>query len=260
MKNYVHGYTETESARLRDQASVLASFPIGSTVLEAGCGIGAQTKILAAAHPEVHFTCIDIDDQSLQRAARDINRLHLNNVHFQKADIFNLPYLPDSFDHIFCCFVLEHLSAPHIALQSLKRVLRPGGTLTVIEGDHGSFFSFPETEESKETVQCLVKLQEEAGGNAFIGRELYALLRKAGFERIRISPRQIYADAGRPEIVEGFAKKTFIAMVEGVKDKAIGRGLISESSWKKGIADLYKATGQEGSFTYTFFKAVADKS
>ena len=91
-----------------------------------------------------------------------------------------------------------------------------------------------------------------------IGRELSALLRKAGFEKVAVSLRQIYADAGRPEVVEGFTKKTFIAMVEGVKDIAIRDGLISKIAWEKGITDLYKATGEYGSCTYTFFKAVAE--
>ena len=267
MKKYIHGYTETEANRLGDQASILAShlhydshFPPGSTVLEAGCGIGAQTRILAAANPDVHFISIDIDEQSLKRAAQEIERLRLHNVSFQQADILNLPFLPNSFDHIFCCFVLEHLPDPHTVLQSLKMVLKREGTLMVIEGDHGSFLSFPESEESRRTVQCLVELQANAGGNALIGRELSALLRKAGFAKIRVSPRQIYADAGRPEVVDGFSRKTFIAMVEGVKEKAIRQGLISRTSWEKGIADLYEATGEYGSFSYTFFKAIAEQS
>ena len=267
MQNYIHGYSETEAGRLEDQASILASylhydsyFPAGSTVLEAGCGTGAQTRIVAAANPDVHFTSIDIDAHSIKRAAEEIGRLGLRNVSFQQADIFNLPFSPNSFDHIFCCFVLEHLPTPHMVLQSLKKVLKHGGTLTVIEGDHGSFLSFPETAESRRTVQCLVELQANAGGNALIGRELSALLRKAGFEKIRVSPRQIYADAGRPGVMEGFSKKTFIAMVEGVKDQAILHGLISKSAWEKGIADLYRATEEYGSFVYTFFKAIAGNS
>ena len=267
MKKYIHGYTETEANRLGVQASILAShlhydstFPPGSTVLEVGCGIGAQTKILAAANPDVRFTSIDIDEQSLRRAAGEMDRLGFSNVHFQWADIYNLPFSANSFDHIFCCFVLEHLSDPMTGLQSLKRILKQKGTLMVIEGDHGSFLSFPESEESRKTVHCLVELQANAGGNALIGRELSALLRKAGFGKIQVSPRQIYTDAGRPEVVEGFSKKTFIAMVEGVKEQAIRLGLISRCAWDKGIADLYEAAGEYGSFTYTFFKAIAENS
>jgi ubiquinone/menaquinone biosynthesis C-methylase UbiE len=265
MKDYVHGYSETEAGRLGDQASVLgrylhhdSHFPAGSTVLEAGCGIGAQTRILAAQNPDVHFTCIDIDAKSLQRAFREITQLGLTNVHFQQADIAKLPFTLARFDHVFCCFVLEHLSCPLTALRSLRQVIRKGGALTVIEGDHGSFLSFPETEESKRVVQCLVQMQAGSGGNALIGRELFPLLKRAGFENIHVSPRQIYVDSSRPEMVEGFSKKTFIAMVEGVRVRAIGQGLMSKSAWEKGIADLYEATGQEGTFTYTFFKAVAD--
>ena len=49
-----------------------------------------------------------------------------------------MPFAPASFDHVFVCFVLEHLSRPAEALSSLKTVLKPGGSITVIEGDHGS--------------------------------------------------------------------------------------------------------------------------
>jgi ubiquinone/menaquinone biosynthesis C-methylase UbiE len=264
MKKYIHGYTETEANRLGDQASILAThlhhdscFPAGSAVLEVGCGTGAQTRILAAANPDVRFTSIDIDEYSLKRAECEISRLGFGNVFFQRADIYDLPFSANSFDHIFCCFVLEHLPDPLTALQSLRKTLKCSGILTVIEGDHGSFLSFPESQESRRTVQCLVELQADAGGNALIGRELSALLRKAGFEKIRVSPRQIYADAGRPEVVEGFSKRTFIAMVEGVKEQAIRQRLMSRNAWDKGIADLYEATGEYGSFCYTFFKAIA---
>lgn len=56
--NYVHGYSERESERLADQAETLTKllhhdthYPAGSRVLEAGCGIGAQTGILARNSP-----------------------------------------------------------------------------------------------------------------------------------------------------------------------------------------------------------------
>ena len=58
-KTYVHGYSARESERLADQAETLTEllhydtrYPAGSRVLEAGCGIGAQTVILAKNSPE----------------------------------------------------------------------------------------------------------------------------------------------------------------------------------------------------------------
>ena len=265
MNDYVHGYSDDEARRLRRQASFLAPllhddsrFPAGSTVLEVGCGIGAQTKIIAAANPRARFTCIDRNGQSLLHAAQEIERVQLPNVCFQRADIYDLPFADNRFDHVLCCFVLEHLPDPCMALGQMKRTLKKGGRLTIIEGDHGSFLSFPESQESRRVVQCLIELQARAGGNALIGRELSALLRLTGFGKIRVAPRQVYADASSPEAVEGFSKKTFIAMVEGVKDQAISAGLVSRDLWEKGLADLYAGTGLQGSFCYTFFKATAE--
>jgi hypothetical protein len=60
--------------------------------------------------------------------------------------------------------------------------------------------------------------------------------------------------------VESFSKKTFIAMVEGVRERALSQALISERLWDTGIKDLYRATGDDGSFSYTFFKAIAQSA
>jgi len=51
----------------------------------------------------------------------------LNNVEFQTADIFHLPFDASSFDHVFVCFVLEHLANYKSALVELKRLLKPNG-------------------------------------------------------------------------------------------------------------------------------------
>ena len=97
------------------------------------------------------------------------------------------------------------------------------------------------------------------GGNSLVGRELYPLLDSSGFKNVLVSPRMVYVDSGRPDLVEGFTKNTFIAMVEGVKDKALNMGLIDEKTWNKGIKDLYRTTQEDGTFCYTFFKGTGLK-
>ena len=66
-------------------------------------------------------------------------------------------------------------------------------------------------------------------------------------------------DSSKPDLVEGFNKKTIIAMVEGVKKQAISSGMMDAESWKKGIEDLYKTTESDGVFFYNFFKGTAIK-
>jgi len=262
--DYVHGYSERENTRLRDQSQTLAQllhhdtlYPPGARVLEAGCGVGAQTVILARNSPHAHFTSIDLSLDSIAAARAAVARKGFTNVTFQAANLFDPPFPEASFDHVFVCFVLEHLGRPLDALLQLKKVLKPGGTLTAVEGDHGSAFFHPHSDLAQRTIQCLVDLQARTGGNALIGRELFPLLNRAGFREVRVSPRFVYADPSRPQWVDGFTEKTFIAMVEGVREPALAAGMMDEPTWRQGIADLRAAAGPDGTFCYTFFKATA---
>lgn len=260
---YVHGYDPRENNRLEDQATTLVdllhsgtAYPAGSRVLEAGCGVGAQTVTLAMNSPGASIVSVDISADSVSQAEQKARAAALTNVQFQQGDIFHLPFSAQSFDHVFVCFVLEHLKEPLAALQKLKRYLRPGGTITVIEGDHGSAYFHPDSAAAHAAIRCQVTLQSRAGGNALIGRSLYPLLVSAGYGEVAVSPRMVYVDASKPELVEGFTKKTFAAMIEGVRRSAIDEGLIDHVTFDNGIEALYRTTEPDGTFCYTFFKAM----
>ncbi len=263
-QHYVHGYSGREAQRLQNQARMLTGllhsdtgYPDGASVLEAGCGIGAQTVTLASKSPGARITSVDISEASLAAARAAVEAAGLANVTISQTDIFGLPFAPQSFDHVFVCFVLEHLARPADALDALRGVLKPGGSITVIEGDHGSACFHPESAHARRAIECLVALQAGAGGDAMIGRRLYPLLRMGGFEDVQVSPRMVYADASRPEIVEGFTRLTFTAMVEAVRQPALDVGLIAAAEFDRGVADLYRTAEEDGVFCYTFFKARA---
>jgi len=68
---YVHGYDPRENLRLQDQASTLVellhadtAYPEGSSVLKAGCGVGAQTITLASNSPKALITSMDVSEAS----------------------------------------------------------------------------------------------------------------------------------------------------------------------------------------------------
>lgn len=259
---YVHGYDSQENTRLRDQATTLADllhsdteYPAGSRVLEAGCGVGAQTVTLAGNSPGASIVSVDISANSLAQAEEKVRSAGLTNVQFMQGDIFALSFAPHSFDHVFVCFVLEHLREPSVALRTLKAFLRPGGTITVIEGDHGSAYFHPDSDAARAAIRCQVELQSRAGGDALIGRALYPLLTGAGYSEVSVSPRMVYVDASRPELVDGFTKRTFTAMIEGVRETAIAAGIVDPVTFDKGVEDLYRTTEPDGAFCYTFFKA-----
>src|SRR5437899_5707216 len=166
---YVHGYHPRENERLRDQAGTLVdllhsdtAYPAGSTVLEVGCGVGAQTVTLARRSPDARLTSIDVSAASLAEARQKIDGAGITNLEFRQADIFALPFAAESFDHVFVCFVLEHLARPLDGLRILKGVLRPGGTTRRIEGDPGGPYLYPDSSAPHPPVDCLVELQRRA--------------------------------------------------------------------------------------------------
>ncbi|MFI6582880.1 methyltransferase domain-containing protein [Embleya sp. NPDC050493] len=262
---YVHGYSPVEARRLNDQADALAAllhagttYPAGSRVLEAGCGVGAQTARLASGSPRAQITAVDVSEDSLAQARAHVAaNVPEARVQWRCADLYELPFSDGMFDHVFVCFVLEHLKDPEGALEELRRVLRPGGTVTVIEGDHGSAFFHPDSAYARAAIDRQIQLQSAAGGNALIGRRLEPLLSAVGFADVAVRPCTVYADRARPGLVEGFTRNTFIAMVEAVRDNALTAGLTTRTEWDRGIADLYRTTEPGGTFHYTFFKAVA---
>ena len=253
---YVHGYGPHETRRLGDQADTLAgllhagtAYPPGSRVLEVGCGVGAQTLHLVRSSPGAHITSIDVDEESLALA-----RAREPGPDFRRADLFDID---EPFDHVFVCFVLEHLAEPRRALEHLRGLLEPGGTITVIEGDHGSAFFHPDDPAVHRVIDCLVALQRRAGGDALIGRQVEPLLTAAGFHDVRTRPCTVYADRTRPELVEGFTRNTFTAMVAGVEHEALKAGLVTETDWRQGIEALSRT--EEGTFHYAFFKGTATR-
>jgi trans-aconitate methyltransferase len=260
---YVHGYDEREAERLADQAGALVEllhgdthYPAGSVVLEAGCGTGAQTVTLATRSPDARFVSVDISAASLAEAQRAVDGAGITNVELRQGDIRSLELDAESFDHVFVCFVLEHLAQPEDMLRSLVRLLRPGGTMTVIEGDHGSAYFHPDSAAARAAIDCQVALQRAAGGDACIGRQVYPLMVAAGLEAVAVSARMVYVDDSRPDLVDAFTRKTFTAMIEGVREPAIAAGLIDADAFDEGIRDLHRTADGGGTFCYTFFKGV----
>ena len=59
------------------------------------------------------------------------------------------------------------------SLNKLKRVLKQKGTITLIEGDHGSAYFHPDSEAANKAIQCQVELQKRNGNDTNIGRKLH---------------------------------------------------------------------------------------
>ena len=160
------------------------------SVLEVGCGTGA----VLASLPELTSATLhglDIDYSALEFAhtqtpATLVNgqsRLVNSLSRLVNGDAFHLPYAPASFDAVCCHYLLLWLRDPIPALQEMRRVLRPGGSLLVFaEPDYGGRVDYPETLSIlREWQSASLRAQ---GADPRAGRQLSHWLHAAGFTQV----------------------------------------------------------------------------
>jgi len=236
-------------------------YPAGSRVLEVGCGVGAQTQILLRRNPGIHLTSLDMSAESVQKAREIIEEKGFTNVEFRHEDILDHRLEPGSFDHLFVCFVLEHMEQPVQALRHMMKLLKVGGTITLIEGDHSSGKWTPETEASRAAWNGLVLSQQMLGHDPHIGRRLHRLMSDAGISQQQVEPREAYADQSNSELLDGAVNHIIAPMVFSAEKQVLENQLVEAGTWKKGLRDLSAVvTSTEGTFFYSWFKGVGFRS
>ena len=106
-------------------APVTPEFFKDKIVLEAGCGKGRHTQLVAGwGAREV----IGVDLSAAVETAYAATR-HLDNAHIVQADIYRLP-IARTVDYAFSVGVLHHLPDPRAGFGSLAKVVKPGGHLS----------------------------------------------------------------------------------------------------------------------------------
>ncbi|HEV2723386.1 MAG TPA: methyltransferase domain-containing protein, partial [Thermoleophilaceae bacterium] len=118
-------------ARYRAAATLVG----GRAVLDAGCGVGWGSLLLAEADPD-SLVAVDISPVAIE-AARE--RAGAAAVDFKVGDLEDLPLDDDSVDVVVCYEAIEHVYRPAVALDELRRVLRPGGILLISSPNRGVY-------------------------------------------------------------------------------------------------------------------------
>jgi SAM-dependent methyltransferase len=98
----------------------------GQRILEAGCGMGRFTEVLAATGAEVW----SFDATQAVEASAANNGAH-PNVHFAQADLFAPPFAARAFDKVLCVGVLQHTPDPAGAFARLAEFVAPGGEIAI---------------------------------------------------------------------------------------------------------------------------------
>jgi ubiquinone/menaquinone biosynthesis C-methylase UbiE len=130
-------------SRLHRRLVELAAIEPGHRVLEIGCGTGNLTLRAQRMHPEADVVGIDPDPLALERARRKAERAGLP-VRWDRGKAGELPYPDESVDRVLSAFMFHHLddTEKKSALAEVRRVLRPGGQLHLVDiagHHHGRF-------------------------------------------------------------------------------------------------------------------------
>ena len=192
-KEYIHGFGKKEQERLRRQAGFAeykvfqdVNFSDCPTILEVGCGVGAQTEILLRRFPKSRITAIDREKTQLEEAKGYLAKLPYakGRYHLHCMDAGDMDFQADIFSATFLCWTLEHVPDPLRVLSEIRRVLRPGGRLVVTEVMSSSFFLEPYSPNLLKYLMAFNDYQYDSGGDPFIGAKLGNLLLASGYRDV----------------------------------------------------------------------------
>jgi ubiquinone/menaquinone biosynthesis C-methylase UbiE len=158
----------------------------GIDVIDVGSGPGVVSCALAKAVSPGHVLGIDANELMLDVARRTQQAERVENVEFTKGDVYDLHMNSASADLAYARFLFQHLSDSSRALREIWRVLRPGGTIGVIDIDDAWLLLHPEPKSLASFLKRAAGAQARGGGTRSIGRSFYGLLRTAGFTDVTV--------------------------------------------------------------------------
>lgn len=175
----------TVEAYRRLSAFVTRSDPV---VLEAGCGTGRFSVLLARQFPRSRVIGIDVSAEAVARAQKLSVALECKNVCFQRASLFALPFPDNYFDFVFnegvlMLFSLESALTYHDAIREMVRVAKPGGKVLV---SVANWNCFPHTF-YKWYLQLRSRRYEYGYEKSFKHSELSQLLTEHGLKDLEFS-------------------------------------------------------------------------
>ncbi|HZM77439.1 MAG TPA: methyltransferase domain-containing protein [Candidatus Limnocylindrales bacterium] len=156
------------------------TFPPGARVLEVGCGPGPVARALAGWPGVAEVVGVDPSPLFIAKA-REL-AAGLPQVSFEVGDALSLPLKDSSFDVVVFHTTLCHIPGPERALAEALRVLRPGGTLAIFDGDYST--TTVALSDGDPVQACVRAVLDGLIHDRWLVRRLPNLVREAGFEDV----------------------------------------------------------------------------
>ena len=163
-----------------------AGFGIGSTILDLGCGPGLATRELAfLTGPSGRVIAMDPSPRFLQRVSALAQSV--GNVEVQSADAYQTQLEDNAVDHVHARWLFCFLDRPAAAAGEVSRVLRPGGTVVILDYFNYEAFSLaPRSSAMHAIVKAIRQFWLTHHGSLDIQEHTPSLLHQAGLEVVSI--------------------------------------------------------------------------
>jgi SAM-dependent methyltransferase len=168
--------------RLFDKYAIQLALPPSARVLEVGCGTGVMMRFLAR-RSDFFGKAFGVDQslpfiEAASRFAQDENVSE--RVDFRVGDAHNLEFSSATFDAVIAHTLISHVTEPATVLREMARVVRPGGTVAIFDGDYASLtYAYPDHDLGHRMDEALASA---SFNNPRVMRDLPRLLPELGLK------------------------------------------------------------------------------
>lgn len=175
----------------------------GMSIVELGSGGGYISEKLLNLCPHSLVTIVDISPVMLERSKTYLqsqDKTH-QRVTFIEASVTDTGLPDNHFDLAYGRLIFQHLPDPVAAAREIFRILKPGGKIVITDiDDQLCWLSEPSISEVYFLLNKVSDIQGKLGGNRFIGRQLWSILKNTGF--INLDLETILSHSGQIDLEE----------------------------------------------------------
>ena len=221
----------------------------GIRVLDMGCGSGAITRSIAEKiGPTGYVLGIDPSENLIEQARQ--NATNQPGLVFEQGDVYSFD-TPDRFDVVTCARTLQWLARPKEALNNMKRLVKPGGYLSILDFNHEKLAWTPDPPKTMRLFyDAFLKWRQDAGFDNAIADHLKDLLLEIGFQNVSIEAQHEIAQKGKLNFAVDSRLWAEVAELRG--PQLVKAGYIDEAQRLQAIADYdhWIATAGESMTVY----------